>query len=366
MADSIYLSGHDIYRLAHYAHWIPGTRGLIQPFMAASFPTWSFNALYGAVARSGLITKRPHEFSRRHLPPGIIGVEVHRSGTVTPDDGSSTRPARTASWVRDDGRRISEHLMVRTPFPGRTIVHLPHSSRLIPAAERPKLCLSNAALHRELTASTDAWVDRVAADLGSLRHDITIAAATLSRLVIDPERFPHDDPAERFGRGVVYTTTATGRTLRAPLTAAERADYLGHHKLYTQSIEYLVDGAIGAHGHVTIVDLHSYPVTPQHFEDPHAHRPEVCIGVDEHHTPDVLVRAAMDAFSTEFDTEINTPYAGAYVPGRHYRSNSPATSVMIEIRRDMLRTRPQRQQTARAIDRMLTAVSRREPAARAR
>jgi len=357
MATSIYVSAHDIYRLAHYAHWIPATRGMIAPFMATTFPGWTHNQLYGAIARSGLITAGPNDFSKRHLPRGVIGVEVDRAGNVTPDDGSSTSRARIESWTRNNGRRISEHLSVRTPFPGPVIVHVPHSSRLIPSAERPHLTLSDSALRRELTASTDSWVATIAAELKTHRHDATTAAATLSRLVIDPERFPTGDPAEQWGRGVVYTSTATGRPLRAPLSADERGRYLEHHRLYTASMENLIDTTIASHGHVLIVDLHSYPVAPHHYENPELRRPEICIGVDHHHTPDALLRAALDAFSPTYDTAINEPYSGAYVPGRHYHADTPVRSIMIEIRRDMLRTSSRRRRIVAALDTMLTSAS---------
>lgn len=357
MATSIYVSAHDIYRLAHYAHWIPATRGMIAPFMAATFPGWTHNQLYGVIARSGLITAGHNDFSKRHLPWGVIGVEVDRAGNVTPDDGSSTSRARTESWTRNNGQRISEHLSVRTPFPRSVIVHLPHSSRLIPTAERPNLILSDSALRRELTASTDSWVATIASGLEAHRRDVTTATATLSRLVVDPERFPVGDPAEQWGRGVVYTSTATGRPLRAPLSADERSRYLEHHRLYTASMENLVDTTIASHGRTLIVDLHSYPVAPHRYENPERRRPEICIGIDQHHTPDALLTAALDAFSPTYDTAINEPYSGTYVPSRHYQSDTPVASIMIEIRRDMLRTSSKRRHIVAAIDTMLASAS---------
>jgi N-formylglutamate amidohydrolase len=128
--------------------------------------------------------------------------------------------------------------------------------------------------------------------------------------------------------------------------------------MYTTSMEHLVDRAIARNGRALIIDLHSYPLAPHHYENPTRRRPEICIGAD-HHTPDALLTAALNAFSPGYDTAINEPYAGTYVPGRHYQGDTPVASIMIEIRRDMLRTQSRRRRIVAAIDTMLTAASQR-------
>jgi hypothetical protein len=46
------------------------------------------------------------------------------------------------------------------------------------------------------------------------------------------------------------------------------------------------------------------------------------------------VATARAAFAGCGDIDINTPFAGCYVPLRHYRVDPRVTAVMIEARRD--------------------------------
>jgi predicted N-formylglutamate amidohydrolase len=355
MPESIYLSSRDVFEIAHHAHWIPASRGFTRQFMADNFPGWSFNEIFPRLNRAGLIRRlHQNEFSPRHLLPGAIGVEIDRRGNATADDGSSRSPARLASWDRSGGRRISEHLSVTSLAIEPVIIHTPHASRHIPIADRSDIVLSDSALTREIQASTDQGVDRVARLLSDLDGRCTVAAASLSRLVFDPERFAVGDPTEAAGRGLVYTRTATGRPLREPLTDEQTDWYRTQHEAYTRSMEHLVETAISHHERALIIDLHSYPSSPQAHEDQHAARPEVCIGTDPVHTPLSLINAARVVFKQQFEIGFNTPYAGAYVPGRYLKANAPLTSVMIEVRRDVLRTGVGRARVARAISELIS------------
>ena len=336
MPDSIYLSAHDVIRIAHHAHWIPAGRGWTSTFMATHFPGWSFNDVYPRLKGAGVLTSRAGDFSPRHLPPGMIGVEIDRRGHVITDDGSSRSPARLASWQRDGGDRISEHLAVTSLFPGPVIVHTPHTSRHIPASERSSILLSNTALTRELRLSTDVGVDRVARLLVAGRNQLTLAAASLSRLVFDPERFPENDPTEMAGRGLVYTRTATGRPLRNELDEQTLHWFRQQHHRYTRSMEHLVGRALESHDRALIIDLHSYTVEPLAHEDPTVLRPEICLGTDADHTPSSLIDLARTVLSRSFEVALDTPYSGAYVPGALHRGGAPVSSIMIEIRRDLL------------------------------
>jgi N-formylglutamate deformylase len=349
MSDSIYLSGHDVLRIAHHAHWIPIGRGFTRQFMDQDFPGWTFNSIYPRLIGAGVLTRRPGEFSERHLPEGIIGVEIDRRGSVAVDDGSSRSAARLASWDRNGGERVSEHLAVSRPWSiERVIVHVPHAATHIPATERPSILLSDTALTRELRASTDQGTAAVARRLDRVA-DVTVAAATLSRLVFDPERFATGDPAESTGRGLVYTRTADGGRLRDEPDDSSMTWHREQHLRYTRSMEHLVRRAIDRHGRALIVDLHSYPFAPQAHEDPTADRPDVCIGTDPHHTPGRLVDAALTAFGSGFAVRLDTPYSGSYVPGAMHLSDAPVESIMIEVRRDVLRTSAGRDRVADAI-----------------
>jgi N-formylglutamate amidohydrolase len=210
---------------------------------------------------------------------------------------------------------------------------------------RADLLLTDTDLAAELDESTDTATDEIAA--AARRHTHlrpTTMINTLSRLVIDPERFPDaSEPANGFGRGAVYTRTCTGTPLRSePYPHAEQLLDV-YFRPYADAVTAAVEERLRTCGRAVIIDLHSYPEKPSGFEDPAAARPALCIGTDPVHTPGWLAESTRGAFASlpEFD-EIaeNTPYGGCYVPLRHYGHDKRVTSVMIELRRDVYLTDP--------------------------
>jgi N-formylglutamate deformylase len=85
----------------------------------------------------------------------------------------------------------------------RVALHVPHASTIIPDDVRAGILLDDAALARELLASTDHHTDTFVAGFagGSVRAHVN----GLSRLVVDPERFldPLREVTEAVGRGRV-------------------------------------------------------------------------------------------------------------------------------------------------------------------
>jgi N-formylglutamate deformylase len=295
------------------------------------------------------------------LPEGAVGVLAAGDGALHFDDGSLQHPARTGSWRRSGPDRLSEHALrwshtVAAP----TIVHAPHVSQAIPAAVRRELAVTDTGLAVELDAMTDAGVAPVAARIANRSRagdgpPATVVAATLSRLVFDPERFA-DDPMEAQGMGVVYTRRADGTPLRSPLPTSRREWYLGQHRAYTRSLERAVSGAVARCGAAFVVDLHSYARDPLGYEDPAAERPQVCVGVDPFHTPSWLTHLATETFAARFDTAVNTPFAGAYVPGRLYRRERRVRALMVEVRRDVLGDDDARSQLSELLDTIIATV----------
>nr|AAP74074.1 putative N-formylglutamate aminohydrolase [Rhodococcus erythropolis] len=251
------------------------------------------------------------------------------------------------------------------------LIHVPHASRVIPPEVRADLLLTDVELAAEFDEATDTATDEIAAIALRRTHlRPTTVVNTLSRLVIDPERLPDaEEPANAFGRGAVYTRTCTGDPLRPATTRYDplrpepypRATELidTHFRPYTDALTAAVDDRLDACGRAVIIDLHSYPAAPSGFEDVAAARPALCIGTDALHTPHWLVHALRGAFASlpEIDQIAeNTPYAGSYVPLRHYGRDERVTSVMIELRRDVYLTDPRTPDTAR-VDRLGRALA---------
>ncbi|MEP7115672.1 MAG: N-formylglutamate amidohydrolase [Ilumatobacteraceae bacterium] len=222
---------------------------------------------------------------------------------------------------------------------GRLLVHVPHASIRIPSAERAAILLDDDELARELAVMTDWHTDRIAAQAAAQSGSrVTVFTNTLSRLVVDPERFPDESEVMlAVGMGAVYSRTSTGARLRID-DPAERDRLIADVFVpYADAFAAEVDRILDCEGLCTVIDVHSYAKEPLPYElDQDALRPGVCIGTDPFHTPSNVVDAVRAAFS-EIGASLllNTPFQGTYVPTRHFHIDKRVRSVMVEIRRDL-------------------------------
>ncbi|NEC10839.1 N-formylglutamate amidohydrolase [Streptomyces sp. SID8014] len=245
------------------------------------------------------------------------------------------------------------HLMTPTPasapyrlLPGAedspVLLHVPHSSRTVPPEVRRGLLLDDAALARELDLLTDAHTAELAALATALApHTPWRFVNGLSRLVVDPERFPDDrEEMSAAGMGAVYTRTAHRAPLRPDgFDPAPLLDRYFHP--YAEAMTGAVQDRLDATGRAVILDLHSYPARPLPYElPPTGPRPPVCLGTDAFHTPPALLAHARAAFGDAPDSDLDTPFAGAYVPLRFHGTDARVTALMLELRRDTYLTEP--------------------------
>jgi N-formylglutamate deformylase len=217
------------------------------------------------------------------------------------------------------------------------VVHVPHSSTTIPDDVRAGLLLDDDELAEELRLMTDARTDELA-----------ILAATQavprpwvfvnrhSRLVVDPERLPNEhESMYDVGMGAVYTHTSGGLALRKADEDVERMLLGRFFTPYADALADLVDERIFATRRAILVDLHSYPALALPYElHQDARRPPVCLGVDVDHTPKALAQRVRRAFASVGQVVANEPFAGSYVPLRHFGRDNRVTSVMVDLRRD--------------------------------
>ncbi|MFJ2104642.1 N-formylglutamate amidohydrolase [Streptomyces microflavus] len=222
------------------------------------------------------------------------------------------------------------------------LLHVPHGSRTIPEEVRGGILLDDSALERELDHITDSHTAELAARAAAaspVRPWSYVNA--LSRLVVDPERFPDDREEMRaVGMGAVYTHTTHRERLRGP--AFDQHPLLERYfHPYARAMTEAVDARIAATGRAVIVDVHSYPSAPLPYElHGTGPRPPVCLGTDPFHTPPELRALAEAAFAGFGGTGIDSPFAGTYVPLKHYGTDRRVTALMIEIRRDTYMTEP--------------------------
>ncbi|NED20584.1 N-formylglutamate amidohydrolase [Streptomyces sp. SID9913] len=222
------------------------------------------------------------------------------------------------------------------------ILHVPHSSREIPADVRAGIVLDDAGLERELDHITDAHTAALAeAAARAAGRTPWRFVNGLSRLVVDPERFP-DDREEMLavGMGAVYTRTTHREPLRpdgfdpAPLIRR-------YFHPYARAMTDAVADRLAATGRAVVIDVHSYPRAPLPYElHGDGPRPPVCLGTDPFHTPPALLAAAREAFAPCGETGLDSPFAGTYVPLEFFGKRAEVSALMVEIRRDTYMTEP--------------------------
>ncbi|MFI9249989.1 N-formylglutamate amidohydrolase [Streptomyces sp. NPDC053069] len=222
------------------------------------------------------------------------------------------------------------------------LLHVPHSARTIPADVRAGIVLDDAALERELDHITDAHTAELAERAAALAGVAPWRFVNrLSRLVVDPERFPDErEEMTAVGMGAVYTRTTHRAELRPAGTDPEPL-LARYFRPYARAMTEAVAERLAATGRAVVIDVHSYPSEPLPYELHGAGpRPPVCLGTDTFHTPPELTEAARRAFAVCGGTGLDAPFAGTYVPLAFHGLDARVTALMVEIRRDTYMTEP--------------------------
>jgi len=218
------------------------------------------------------------------------------------------------------------------------IAHIPHSSAYIPPRFRQSIVLNDHDLEKELLFMTDRYTD----DLFSCVREIGGIAIryNYSRLVFDPERFEDDDTevmASR-GMGVMYEKTSDGKKLRERPSPEEREHILeSFYRPYHRAMNEETAELLTRFGRCLILDCHSFPSRPLPYElDQNPLRPDVCLGTDPYHTPELLINDIRSFMADHgLSTAINRPFAGSYVPNKYLGTDNRVMSIMIEINRQL-------------------------------
>ena len=216
------------------------------------------------------------------------------------------------------------------------IFHVPHSSTNIPNEYLSLFFLDPQELQTELLLMTDHFTDELF--LPSVTEHDSYIKFPVSRLLVDPERFPNDEQEEmsKVGMGAIYTRTNDGKPLKEDKSKRDELltrYFHEHHRVLTNQVRESLQFT----GSALILDCHSFPQHPLPYElDQAPVRPQICIGVDEFHTPERLTQSLTSLFSAEgLTVAINAPFAGSIVPMDYYQTEQQVQSVMIEVRRDI-------------------------------
>jgi N-formylglutamate amidohydrolase len=218
------------------------------------------------------------------------------------------------------------------------VANIPHSSFVIPQDIRESILLNDFELKQELLCMTDWYADELFACVPEMGGVSLIF--TVSRLVLDPERFLDDEKevmASR-GMGVIYFKTSRGQALRKTLSEGDRDNLINRfYKPYHNALEKEVACMLERFGKCMIIDCHSFPSKPLPYEqNQNQDRPDICLGTDPFHTPDKITET-MEAYFRKAGliSKRNIPFEGTYVPLKYLNNDSRVSSIMVEINRKL-------------------------------
>lgn len=211
----------------------------------------------------------------------------------------------------------------------KIIIHIPHSSKLIPEDIRKDIKLSDEELNKEINIVTDLYTDKIFNGEDVMRFKY-------SRLVCDVERFSDDrkEIMSRKGMGAVYTVTSQGKVLRE-ITKESREDIIEkYYKPYHKKLSLLVESKLEEYEECFIIDCHSFNTNVKHIKSRDI--PDICLGLDEYHTPKEVVYKLRRLFEGHgYTVGINVPFSGSMVPLDYHNMDNRVSTVMIELNRDL-------------------------------
>jgi len=223
--------------------------------------------------------------------------------------------------------------MSRTRQP--LILHVPHSSREIPREYRNRYLIGPDELEGEMDRLVDFDTEKLFRPAAG--EDVQLVFPW-SRLFMDVERFEKDadEPMAERGMGVLYSRTIDGRLLRPEFSPEEREELLdAWYRPWHRRLEETAGDFLERYGAALIIDCHSFPDVPLACDmDQLARRPDICLGTDDFHTPEVLLDFARGFFEDAgFGVMVNRPYAGTMVPLSRYGKDARVSSLMVEVNR---------------------------------
>lgn len=224
------------------------------------------------------------------------------------------------------------------------LIHAPHGGTIIPDLACGSLIIHGSDIDLELLAMTDMHTDILAVDISEHAYKNGVSGKTagwminqVSRLAVDPERFPDErEEMNAVGMGAVYTHGSQRQQIRVdnPVIAKRLVDT--YFTPYALVMENTVEKMLSRFGRAFIVDLHSYPSLPLPYElHADGSRSDVCLGFDDFHISPEIIEMMKETFEAEgYSVGFNSPFAGTYVPLKFYGTDARVSSVMVEIRRD--------------------------------
>lgn len=210
----------------------------------------------------------------------------------------------------------------------KVVLNIPHSSTFVPDWAAKDIIIPAP----ELSSLVDFMTDKDVDEIWGFVPDENKQVATVSRLVIDTERYRNDEEEAMSlkGMGLYYTHTPDGKQFRTR-TEDTYVKCLGIYDEYHSSLEAKVTKCLDEHCKCILLDCHSFHDDMNYTGFHPSSFPDVCVGVND--VVSAEAQLVIDTFkSAGYTVKVNEPFAGSLVPLK-YLNDTRVQSVMIELNR---------------------------------
>ena len=212
---------------------------------------------------------------------------------------------------------------------GQIILHIPHSKTEIPFYDGFNMDY----VENETKLLVDYDTDKIfnIPNVESLIFEY-------NRIFCDVERLDdNDEPLFNLGRGFFYTKTDDGKDLRILDGEVKKRIKEEYYDKHHNKLNNMVEERLNKYGSAVIIDCHSFNPTSLNTDlDKTDDRPDICLGVDEYHTPKWLVNQLKTYFENRnLSVKINSPYSGTIIPLKYYNQNKNVIGIMIEVNKNL-------------------------------
>ena len=219
--------------------------------------------------------------------------------------------------------------MILDVIEGQIILHIPHSKTEIPFYDGFNMDY----IDDETKLLVDHHTDKI--------FDIPNVESLIfkyNRIFCDVERLDDEDELLfKVGRGFCYTKTDDGKDLRILTDEVKGEIKTNFYEKHHNKLIDMVEERLEKFGSVLIIDCHSFNDSPLKSDlDKTENRPDICLGVDDFHTPDWLLNKLKLSFEGyNFSVKINSPYSGTIIPLKYYNQNKNVMGIMIEVNKKL-------------------------------
>lgn len=215
---------------------------------------------------------------------------------------------------------------------GQMILHIPHSKTEIPFYDGFNMDYIESETKLLVDYATDKIFDIPNVESLTFKYN---------RIFCDVERLgDEDEPLFNVGRGFFYTKTDDGKDLRVLNDEVKKRIKKEFYDVHHNKLIDMVEDRLNKYGNSVIIDCHSFSDTPFTSDlDKSDGRPDICLGVDDFHTPKWLVNQLKTSFEYHnLSVKINSPYSGTIIPLKYYNKNKNIIGIMIEVNRNLYMT----------------------------